>query len=224
MTNSDILASITVHHEDLGILVVEKPTGLPVIPGRYDTDCLLHRLEAARGEKLWVVHRIDQETSGIVVFARDAAMHRHLSMAFEKHAVKKRYIALLDGTPKVKEGRVDAALRQFGSGRMGVDPAKGKPCTTNYRVIATTRTLSMVEAEPLTGRRHQLRVHFHHLGTPVAGDPLYGDKERQKTFPRMFLHAQGIVLPLPDGAALRLESPLPAAFTDLGFSVPAWNP
>jgi len=224
LTNSDILANIIVLHEDPTILVVEKPTGLPVIPGRYDTDCLLHRLEKARNEKLWVVHRIDQETSGIVCFARDAAMHRHLSMAFEKHLVKKRYIALLDGTPKVKEGRIDAALRQFGSGRMGVDPAKGKPCTTNYRVIATTKTLSMVEAEPLTGRRHQLRVHFHHLGAPVAGDPLYGDKERQKTFPRMFLHAQGIVLPLPDEGSLRLESPLPPAFTEKGFSLTPWNP
>lgn len=216
-------SEVPVVHEDARVLVVHKPAGIPVIPGRFDPFCLAGLLGEARGEKPWIVHRIDQETSGLVVFARDAAAHRSLSMAFENRLVRKRYLALLDGAPSPAAGEVRKPLRQFGSGRMGVDPARGKPSLTAYRTLGRHEGLALVEAEPKTGRRHQLRVHFHSLGTPVAGDPLYGEKERQKRFPRMFLHACGLHLPHPDGGELRLEIGLPGDFP-AGLPVPAWEP
>lgn len=230
MTNSDIPAAapawnaqdIAILHEDAALIVVEKPIGLPVIPGRYDPACLVNLLSEARGEKLWVVHRIDQETSGIVLFARTAESHRHLSMAFEHHKMRKRYLALVDGRPEPKSGEIRGALRQFGSGRMGVDP-RGKTSLTMYRTLGKAGELTLVEGEPRTGRRHQLRVHFHSIGTPIAGDGLYGVKERQKTFPRMYLHAAGLLVPHPDGSQLRIESPLPPSFPK-GLEVPEWTP
>jgi RluA family pseudouridine synthase len=232
LTNSDnsdiapkpefLAQDIAILHEDAALVVVEKPIGLPVIPGRYDPTCLVDILSKARGEKLWVVHRIDQETSGIVLFARTAESHRFLSMAFEHHKMRKRYLALVDGAPNPKSGEIRGALHQFGSGRMGVDP-RGKTSLTMYRTLGKADGLTLVEGEPRTGRRHQLRVHFHSLGTPIAGDGLYGDKTRQKTFPRMYLHAAGLLIPHPDGTQLRIESPLPESFPK-GFVVPTWEP
>lgn len=226
MTSSDrprpLATDIHVVHEDARMLVVEKPVGIPVIPGRFDPFCLVGLLEAHRGEKPWVVHRIDLETSGLVVFARDAVAHRSLSMAFENRQVRKRYLALLDGAPTPEKGEIRKALRLFGSGRMGVDVSRGKHSLTAYRTLGSCEGLTLVEGEPKTGRRHQLRVHFHSVGTPIAGDPLYGDKTRQKGWPRMYLHAAGLVLPHPDGGELRLESPLPADFPE-GLTVPEWT-
>lgn len=188
------------------MLVVDKPEGMAAIPERDLAVPSLHKaLEAERHEKLFVVHRLDKEVSGLLVFARTAAMHRNLSMAFEQRRVDKTYVALLQGVVSDDAGAIVAPIHQFGSGRMGVDP-RGKPSETRFEVLARGPAHTLVAAHPLTGRRHQLRVHFYHRGHPIAGDPRYGDRASQAAISRLLLHARNLVLPLPNGGSLTLES------------------
>jgi RluA family pseudouridine synthase len=134
------------------------------------------------------VHRIDRETSGLVVFAKDADTHRRLSTIWEARGVKKTYLAWVKGVMDKPMGSHRGALKEFGSGRIGVHP-KGKPSETHYKLIKTTDEATLLEVEPLTGRRHQIRVHLCHAGYPVMGDPLYGTERPVGGQPRLMLHA-----------------------------------
>lgn len=199
-------------HEDAELLVVDKPDGIAAIPERDLQVPSLHKLlEAERGERLWVVHRLDKEVSGLLVFARTAEAHRRLSMAFEARRVGKTYLAVVHGRLDGR-GEIDAPIHQFGSGRMGVDP-RGKPSRTTYEVLGQAAAHSLVTAHPQTGRRHQLRVHFYHRGHPIAGDVRYGEVALQKTIARLMLHARNLELPLADGRTLALEAPAGPTFT-----------
>ncbi len=206
--------TFTLLHEDAAFLAVDKPVGIAVIPERQGQACLKTALEAARGETLYTVHRIDKETSGVVLFARTPEMHRHLSLCFEHGAVEKRYAALVLGRPQPPEGLIEAPLRQFGSGRMGIDAAGGKASATRYRLRRRCGALSWLDVYPLTGRRHQIRVHLYSIGCPVAGDPLYGERPRRSDYPRMMLHAASVSVPLPGGEAAHLRSPIPEALRE----------
>jgi len=202
-------------HEDPHLLVVHKPEGLSAIPERdLSVPSVQRLLEAQRGERLWVVHRLDKEVSGVLLFARDPATHRALSIAFEQRRVEKSYTLAVHGVPARSEGVLDRPIAQFGSGRMGVDPRRGKPSRTSFRVLQRARAFALVEARPHTGRRHQLRVHFYSDGHPIVGDPRYGDLTLQATFPRLMLHARTLTIPLPDGATLTIEAPLPPSYLD----------
>lgn len=199
-------------HEDAQLIAVAKPDGLAAVPERdLAVDCLWRRLEAARGERLWAVHRLDKEVSGLILFARNAAAHRALSLAFERRETVKTYVALLQGVLAGESGTVDAPIAQFGSGRMGVR-ADGKPSRSDWTVRERTPRHSLVELRPLTGRRHQLRVHCYHLGHPIAGDSRYGDPALQRATPRLMLHAWTLRLPHPGGGELALEAPWPDSF------------
>lgn len=200
--------------EDNDILAVNKPEGLAAIPERRARgDSLFETLSGARDEKLYIVHRIDKETSGLIVFARNAAAHRRLCRQFEQRAVVKTYLALCHGTVAEDRGVIDAPLRQFGSGRVAVDPERGKPSATEFRIVERFQSHTLVEARPHTGRRHQIRVHLYHLGCPIAGDPLYGDASFRQDFSRMMLHAWKLSLRLPSGETIALEAPWPESFT-----------
>ncbi len=164
-------------------------------------------LEAERGEKLFVVHRLDKEVSGLLLFARDAATHRTLSMAFEHRRVHKTYLGLAHGLLR-GDTTIDKPIAEFGSGRMGVDERRGKPSRTEARVLERYQKQTLVEAHPITGRRHQLRVHFYAIGHALCGDPRYGDLTEQAKWPRLMLHA--IRLVLPDNVTI--ECPPPASF------------
>lgn len=199
-------------HEDDRVVVVDKPVGLASIPERdLAVPSAQTHLEAARGERLFVVHRLDKEVSGLLAFARTAEAHRALSMAFERREVDKVYAALLVGLLADARGTIDLPVHQFGSGRMGVDP-RGKPSKTAWEAVARGLGHTLVDARPLTGRRHQLRVHFYAVGHPIAGDPRYGDPTAQRAYPRLMLHARRLVLPWPDRPAITLECPPDAAF------------
>lgn len=180
--------------EDALVVVVHKPAGLAAIPERdLAQACAQRELEAARGERLFVVHRIDKEVSGLLIFARDAATHRALSIAFEQRDVRKRYLGLAWGTlPVGQGGELQMPIREFGSGRMGVD-ARGKPSLTRWKSLASgslpAGPVTLMELEPHTGRRHQLRVHAYAFGHALVGDQRYGDLTLQKTQPRLALHA-----------------------------------
>ena len=195
------------------LLAVDKPEGLPVIPTREPgAPCVIAML-AAGGMRPYVVHRIDKDVSGVLLVAKTPAMHKHLNTRFESRDVRKQYLAVTHGTFRKPQGRILARIRQFGSHRMGVDPRSGKASLTQYRVIETLGKYSLVSAHPVTGRRHQLRVHFYDLGHAIVGDPWYGDPELQRGYPRLMLHARTVALALPDGALLRVTAPLPASFT-----------
>ncbi|MEM1125423.1 MAG: RluA family pseudouridine synthase [Bacteroidota bacterium] len=207
---------ITILHEDADLLVADKPAGLTTIPGHAQgLPTLRETLEAQVGQRLFVVHRLDKAVSGAIVFARHAEAHRHLSLQFEHRHVEKTYLALAHGRVPQTAGTIDAPLRKFGSGRMGVDARRGKPSQTRYRVQRGTSAYTLLHAFPLTGRRHQLRVHFYHLGHPLVGDPLYGDAALRTGYPRLYLHALRLRCTHPAGHPLDVKAPPPPAFTDL---------
>ena len=216
---------IALLHDDEALLAVDKPAGLATIPERNRAaDCLLARLAAgdvsgARGApgeprgRLLVVHRLDKDVSGVIVFAKTSAAHRALCLQFERREVRKTYIALVYGEVAADEGTIDAPLREFGSGRMSVDAARGKPSITTYRVLQRLPSgFTLLEVSPLTGRRHQIRAHLHHLGHPLVGDARYGAAGAAG---RLMLHALRLQVAHPvSGAPLVLQAPLPPELQD----------
>ncbi|BDG06703.1 RluA family pseudouridine synthase [Anaeromyxobacter oryzae] len=213
-------------HEDGYVLAVDKPPGRLVIPGRQGGEpSLREELEASHG-RLWVVHRLDRGTSGVLVFARTAEAHRTLNLAFDRGEPRKRYLALVRGSPP-PERRIDVPIAPARRGRMrparSGDP-RGKPSATVVRLVETFPArpwaggaLALVEALPETGRTHQIRVHLADAGWPLAVDPDYGQEEPLRgpdariLLGRTPLHASRLELRHPaTGAALVLEAPLPA--------------
>jgi RluA family pseudouridine synthase len=170
-------------------------------------------LSAQRAQKLYVVHRIDRETSGVIVFARNAEAHRQLNRQFETRSVEKVYLALVHGVIADDQGEIDEPLRQFGSGRVAVDPERGKESLTEFRILHRLPAFTLVEARPHTGRRHQIRVHLYSIGHAVVGDPLYGDRTIQRSYHRLMLHAHRLSLRLPSSKGLTIEAPIPESFS-----------
>lgn len=205
-------------------LALHKPAGVVVIPGRDEPpgESVRHRLEAALGQSVWVVHRLDRGTSGVLLFARDAAAHRALSLSFERGQVQKTYLAFTRGVPSPAEGVIDVALHTARKGKMR--PAKpgeegAKPSQTAYRVVKQWEggagPVALVEAKPKTGRQHQLRVHLRAIGTPLLVDPLYGGCAAQPitddfTLTRHPLHAASVTFTDPvTQQPVTVEAPLP---------------
>jgi RluA family pseudouridine synthase len=204
---------VSILFENADIVAVDKPEGLAAIPERRPQGpSLLELLSAQRDEKLYVVHRLDKETSGVIVFARHAEAHRRLNAQFEARTVRKVYLALAHGSLARADGEIDAPLRQFGSGRVAVDSKRGKVCATEYTVLERFASHTLVEVRPRTGRRHQIRVHLYHIGHPIVGDPLYGDKSIQTRYSRLMLHAHALTLPLGSGQELTVEAPVSESF------------
>lgn len=202
-------------HADAHLLVVDKPSGLLAVPGRGDAgrDCLASRVQAAFADAL-VVHRLDQATSGLMVFARGLPAQRRLSWAFERREVDKRYEAVVWGRPAQAQGRIDLSLGADWPNRprQQVDAVQGKPASTHWRVmeIEGLDDRSRLELEPLTGRTHQLRVHLSAIGHPILGDALYAPPDIQALAPRLLLHASALALAHPvTGEWLRFTSTAP---------------
>lgn len=191
-----------IHHDDQ-ILVVEKPAGLLSVPGRGEdrADCLINRLRGAFPTVL-LVHRLDMDTSGIMVFGLTPFAQKHLGQQFERRSVKKVYVARLWGRLEPKEGRVDLPLIVDWPNRprQKVDHATGRPAQTDWRVIRVSDAETRVRLYPLTGRSHQLRVHMASLGHPILGDPLYAEGAAAD-HPRLMLHAESLRLRHPDSNA-----------------------
>ncbi len=204
---------IEVLYEDDALVAVNKPEGIATIPERDPSvESLLIRLREEREEEMLPVHRLDKEVSGVVLFARTREAHRALNRQFEEREVRKVYVAVVHGVLSANRGRIDAPIRAFGSGRMGVDQRMGKPSETAYRVIERLPYHTLLEAYPLTGRRHQIRVHLYHLGFPIVGDLRYGDRSVGQTARRLFLHAADLTLRTIDGRKITVSAPVPAVF------------
>ncbi len=163
-------------HSDASILIVNKPSGMPVLPDGWDPQApyLVQVLEEKFGP-LWVVHRLDKVTSGVLLFARSAEAHRALNIQFENRAVEKEYHAFVTGDPpwNQKSARHPLRVNVGHRHRTAVDPVKGKPSVSHFKVLQRFGTHALVEARPETGRTHQIRVHLFALGHPILGDSLY---------------------------------------------------
>jgi RluA family pseudouridine synthase len=186
---------------------------MPTLPGGSSEEpTALAEAQALVGEKLYVVHRLDRETSGVLVFARSREAHRFINAQFSRRLVSKTYLALVRGALAEDAGEITEPLREFGSGRVGVDRRRGKGSLTRYAVVERLGGFTLVRAHPLTGRRHQLRAHFYNLGHPIAGDPRYGNPAEQAAFPRLMLHATSIRLETAPAKDVTIEAGLPASF------------
>lgn len=204
-------------HRDDALLVVDKPAGLSVLPEGWDRDApyLVKTLEADFG-KLWIVHRIDKVTSGIVLFALTAEAHRSLSIQFEQHRVEKVYHALVNGAPKWEEKVAKFPLRvNVGhKHRTMVDDRNGLRSETGFKILKRWQAGALVEASPVTGRTHQIRVHAYALGHPLVGDILYSAPET-RVIQRPALHAYSLAFDHPTtGGRLLLRADYPGDFRE----------
>jgi RluA family pseudouridine synthase len=206
--------TLSILFESPDILAVNKPEGLTSIPGsEKGKETLVELVSKQYGQKIFVVHRLDKDVSGVMLFARNAAAHKCLNDQFAGRGVQKTYLALVHGNVGTQKGIIDKPIHKFGSGRMGVDELRGKPSKTEFEVTEVLPKFSLVKAHPLTGRTHQIRVHFYSIGNPIAGDRLYGDTAAQAAFPRMLLHAAAITFRPPSGEEITIEAPVPESFT-----------
>lgn len=215
-------------YEDSDLLVLDKPAGLVVHPGAGHsrgtlTAALLHHcghLSSIGGvERPGIVHRLDKETSGVMVVAKNDVTHRDLAEQFSDRRVEKVYFAVVRGRPSWTETDLEAPIRRhpIDRKRMSVTVAPlGRPAGTAFTVRESNGRYSLVECRPRTGRTHQIRIHLKHLGHPVAGDPLYGKRE---AFDRHLLHARFLAFDHPaKRRRVEFEAPLPEGFHNLASS------
>jgi 23S rRNA pseudouridine1911/1915/1917 synthase len=223
-------------------VAVMKPAGLATIPGRGEDDSVLERLGRQLGlpssgtddPRVRVVHRLDKDTSGVLLFAKNAATQRHLSHQFQNNTIKKEYLAIVVGRPSQTEGDIDARLAPHPTDpkRMTVVKHGGRPARTGWKVEETFRAYALLRCFPMTGKTHQIRVHLKHIGLPLAVDPIYnrprpaeepglmlssfkrdyrptrGEQERP-LIARLTLHAHRLTFVDPAGAPVSLEAPVP---------------
>lgn len=199
-------------HEDEALIVVNKPAGLLSVPGRGEhlADCLLSRLQAAFPQAL-LVHRLDRDTSGVMVFAMTPHAQRHLSAQFEARKTRKAYVARLAGRLEPAQGSVDLPLIVDWERRprQKVCAETGKPALTEWRVMRHEGDETRVRLMPKTGRSHQLRVHMLSLGHVILGDPIYAEGAAA-AHPRLMLHSEELRLKHPDsGRGMRFRAAAP---------------
>lgn len=203
---------LSVIHEDAALVVVDKPAGLLSVPGKLAgrEDCMVSRLQAARWDAL-VVHRLDCDTSGVMIFARTKQAQGFLGQEFEQRRARKSYIARVKGEVAGESGRIDLPLGSDWPNRprQMVDHERGRPAQTDWQVIGRADGETRLRLSPLTGRSHQLRVHMLALGHVILGDQIY-DVAGHAAWPRLMLHAEALSLHHPDtGALVRFEAPCP---------------
>lgn len=202
--------------EDEAILVVNKPAGLRTIRDGYNPDLphLAGLLQAQYG-RVWTVHRLDKDTSGVMVFARSAEAHRALNQQFSGRGVRKVYHALVSGVPEWAEHLANAPLRVDGDRRHRtvVDALRGKPAETELRVLAAFPAVALIEACPHTGYTHQIRAHLSTLGFPLLADDLYNPRSNADIITRTALHAVQISFTHPaSAAAVTIQAEYPPDF------------
>ena len=200
-------------------IVIDKPAGLAVHPGSRTPSSLedhLHHFRFGFQRAPMPVHRLDRDTSGCLLLARNPKAHKKFKRAFEEGRVEKSYMAVLDGCPGVDEGTVELALGKTSSRDAGwriVPDPKGKAAVTHWRLVAEKDGRALILFKPETGRTHQLRVHAAQgIGIPIAGDPVYGSGRGP-----MLLHALSLKLAREGKAAVEAKAPLPPSFAQVGF-------
>jgi 23S rRNA pseudouridine1911/1915/1917 synthase len=215
---------LTIIYEDADIVVVDKPAGMVVHPahghpnGTLVNALLAHcpDLAGIGGElRPGIVHRLDKDTSGLLIVAKNDAAHHHLQAQFQAHLVHKTYLALVEGVPEAAHGVIDAPIGRDPQHRQRMAIATGssrgrREARTEYWIVEHFPQHALVEAEPVTGRTHQIRIHLAFIGHPIVGDRVYGFRKQRLPLPRQFLHATRIAFTLPgSGQPVELTSPLP---------------
>ena len=213
---------IPIVFEDGEALVIDKPAGLPVDRPRAGGRSLADHLDELRlgfQREPAPVHRLDTDTSGCLLLARNPKALVRFARAFEERLVEKRYLGILAGEVGGEEGTIALSLSKISSAEKGwrmIAAKKGKPAVTHWRRLAVAGGRTLIEFRPETGRTHQIRIHaLAGLGVPLAGDPVYGSKS---SGPRTMLHAAGLTVPRGEKPAIVAEAPLPADFATLGFA------
>lgn len=235
---------LNVLFEDPRLIAVAKPANLATIPGRGETDSVLQMLSRQIGlpcsgtadPRLRLVHRLDKGTSGVLLFAKDIAVQRHLSHQFQNNQIQKEYLALVAGKPDRDEGRIESAIAPHPTSRDRMAITKhGRPAVTLWKTERRMRRFTLLRCFPKTGRTHQIRVHLKSIGLPLAVDPLYNPprpgapggiflsyhkrdyrptagQEERPLISRLTLHADQISFTHPDGQTIAVQCPLPKDF------------
>ena len=206
LKNADVVPSVL--YEDENVIVVDKPAGLlSEAKGEYCPERTL-------ADSGFVAHRLDRDTSGVMILAKNEEVQKFLKKQFQDRKVHKTYYAVVEGRPKLDEAKIDLPMMRDKKRptTFRVD-ANGKDAQTFYRLIKTNGKISLVELKPVTGRTHQLRVHMKYLGHPILGDVVYGGGK--KTGDRLYLHAKQLEITLPGGKRMVFESELPKEFDDV---------
>ena len=212
-------AELPVLYEDDDVMVVNKPSGLLThAKGGLSTEPTVAEIIrpktsfASDTDRPGIVHRLDRDTSGVLIIAKTADAAAHLQRQFAQRTAKKTYLAVTDGVPKLAAAKIDLPIGRNPSApsTFRVDP-NGKPAQTTYRVLAATDNQALIELKPTTGRTHQLRVHLAHLATPILGDRVYGKPDAS----RLMLHAHKLEITLPSGERKTFEAAIPSVFTEL---------
>ena len=206
---------LDVIYKDERILVVNKPAGMLTVPGigPEKADSLARRA-ANEFPGARIVHRLDRDTSGVIILAFDAEAHRELSRQFHDREVKKTYIAVVSGVLQQDSGTIDLPMRKDmdprNAPRQVIDHAEGRPAVTHWWVIERGADRTRLRLQPLTGRSHQLRLHLKTIGHPILGDDLYASAKVLALADRLLLHSQSLTIVHPETAALMtFESPCP---------------
>lgn len=201
--------------EDADVLVIDKPAGLVVHAGNMKgtgktlVDLIRDKVADPDEQRPGIVHRLDKDTSGVLVIAKNPSAKAFLQAQFKQRLVKKEYLAAVVGRPRLSRARLDWPIaRHVKNPLKRMVRPNGKPAITEYEVLESRNGMSLLCVRPLTGRTHQIRVHLSHLGHPVIGDWLYGRTDSRLA--RHFLHALSLQLQLTDGANQPFRSPLPA--------------
>ncbi len=212
-------AELPVLYEDDDVIVVNKPSGLLThAKGGLSTEPTVAEIIrpktsfASDTDRPGIVHRLDRDTSGILIIAKTADAAAHLQPQFAQRTAKKTYLAVTDGVPKLAAAKIDLPIGRNPStpSTFRVDP-NGKPAQTTYRVLAATDNQALIELNPTTGRTHQLRVHMAYLNAPILGDRVYGKPNAS----RLMLHAHQLEITLPSGERKTFEAAVPSVFTEL---------
>jgi len=228
---------LNVIHEDSDLLIINKPAGLVIHPAAGNpsgtlVNALIHYCQDLSGiggvERPGIVHRLDKDTTGIMVVAKSDRAHLALSIAFRQHTIRKTYLAVCYGNPKTEDGVVDAPIDRHPRNRREMAVVReGRPARTLYEVDQEFAGTSMVSCHPVTGRTHQIRVHMAHIGHAIIGDPLYAGRQWRnladlsvqsacRNFPRQALHARRIAFEHPvTKEEVEFEAPLPPDLEEL---------
>lgn len=213
--DKSLIRSLVIH-EDAAVIAFNKPSGLPSqVRGNRarNLDHLLWAFARSNGKRPRLVHRLDAGTSGVVIAGKTKPDASALSVSFEKRRVKKTYLAVIESRVIIeKQGQIDAPIARVDTDRGSkiiVDEPRGKRAFTRWRLLERGASKSLLEVRPETGRMHQIRVHLAHMGCPILGDHIYGNKD---SAPRLMLHALSLELPHPNGDLLKIETARPESF------------
>jgi len=192
--------------ENENLVIINKPAGITSIKAAGSLS-MHEMINEYFNRNLFIVHRLDKDASGLLIFAKDSVTHKNLNYQFENNLVSKNYFALVHGNLNEQMVVINSPIKEFGSGRMGIHQ-NGKEAKTRFELISSSEDFTLGNVSILFGRRHQIRVHLYSIGHPIVGDMLYGNRKEQINYPRLMLQAYKLEFNLFDSKKLVVEIPI----------------